>query len=143
MHLAQCNIAKPKYPLTAPEMADFVDNLAPVNKIAESSPGFIWRLEDDSGNATDIKIPMEPGVIVNMSVWQDVESLKQFMFKTHHIHFLKRKKEWFYPLDTHSYVMWWIPEGHIPSVDEAAKRLSYLREHGESEYAFSFKYSQR
>lgn len=139
MQLAQLNIARPKFAMDSIGMAGFVNNLDPVNAIAENSPGFIWRLKDDSGNATGIQIFDDPELIVNMSVWRDVQSLKQFMFKTHHIDFLKRKKEWFEPLDSASYVMWWIEEGHIPGVKEAEERLIYLREHGESEFAFSFK----
>jgi len=141
MHLAQLNIARPKFPMDSLGMADFVNNIEPINTIAENSPGFIWRLKDDTGNATSIQIFNDPELIVNMSVWQDIASLKQFMFKTHHIDFLKRKKEWFVPLDSASYVMWWIEEGHIPTVEEAEERLLHLREHGESDYAFSFKHS--
>ncbi|PRO71685.1 DUF3291 domain-containing protein [Alteromonas alba] len=141
MHLAQLNIARPKFPMDSIGMADFVNNLDPINTVAENSPGFIWRLKDDSGNATSIQIFDDPELIVNMSVWQDIASLKQFMFKTHHIDFLKRKKEWFVPLDSASYVMWGIEEGHIPTVEEAEERLLHLREHGESDYAFSFKHS--
>jgi hypothetical protein len=139
MHLAQLNIAKPKFHLEAPEIADFVNNLDPINAIAESSPGFIWRLQDESGDATNIQAFDDPEIIVNMSVWESVDSLKGFMFKTHHIDFLKRKKEWFYPLDEAAYVLWWIPQGHIPSVEEAVARLMHLRENGESAHAFSFK----
>ena len=105
MHLAQLNIARPKFPMDSFGMADFVNNIEPINTIAENSPGFIWRLKDDTGNATSIQIFNDPGLIVNMSVWQDIASLKQFMFKTHHIDFLKRKKEWFVPLDSASYVV--------------------------------------
>jgi hypothetical protein len=141
MHLAQINIARPKYPMDSIGMADFVNNLDPINTVAENSPGFIWRLKDETGNATQIHIFNDPGLIVNMSVWQDIASLKQFMFKTHHIDFLKRKKEWFEPLDSASYAMWWVEEGHFPTVAEAEEPLRHLRERGESDYAFSFKHS--
>ncbi len=139
MHLAQLNIAKVRYDLESPQMADFVNNLEPINAIAEKSTGFIWRLQDESGDATNIDVENNPDIIVNMSVWDSVESLKIFMFKTHHIDFLKRKKEWFVPLDNASYVLWWIPVGHIPTVQEAMSKLEYLRQHGESQQAFSFK----
>ena len=92
MHLAQLNIGKVRFNLESPEMADFVNNLDPINAIAEQSPGFIWRLKDESGDATNIEVENNPDIIVNMSVWESVESLKNFMFKTHHIDFLKRKK---------------------------------------------------
>ncbi|MGQ8363834.1 DUF3291 domain-containing protein [Glaciecola sp. 1036] len=118
---------------------EFVNNLDPINAIAESSEGFVWRLQDDSGDATDISVEGHPDIIVNMSVWENVESLKSFMFKTHHIDFLKRKKEWFKPIKQASYVLWWVPNGHIPTVQEAFEKLDYLRAHGESSQAFSFK----
>lgn len=141
MHLAQLNIGKVRFDLESPEMADFVDNLEPINAIAESSPGFIWRLKDDSGDATNIEVENNPDIIVNMSVWESVEALKNFMFKTHHIDFLKRKKEWFVPIKEDSYVLWWVPEGHVPTVQEAMDKLEYLRQYGETQEAFSFKSS--
>lgn len=114
MHLAQLNIGKTRFDLESPDMADFVNNLDPINAIAESSLGFIWRLQDKSGDATGIEVEDAPDVIVNMSVWENLDALKDFMFKTHHIDFLKRKKEWFVPMDEDSYVLWYVPEGHIP-----------------------------
>ena len=141
MQLAQLNIGKVRFNLESPQMAGFVDNLEPINAIAESSPGFVWRLKDDSGDATNIEVENNPDIIVNMSVWESVEALKQFMFKTHHIDFLKRKKEWFVPIKEDSYVLWWVPEGHTPTVQEAMDKLEYLRQHGETPEAFSFKSS--
>ena len=139
MHLAQLNIGKAKAPMDAPEMKEFADNLDPINAIAESSPGFIWRLKDDSGNATGIQAFDEPDILVNMSVWESDEALKHFMLKTHHVDFLKRRREWFVrPLEATT-VLWWIPEGHIPTLEEAIERLTHLRKHGESPHAFSFK----
>ena len=85
MHLAQLNIGKVRFNLESPEMADFVNNLDPINAIAEQSPGFIWRLKDESGDANNIEVENNPDIIVNMSVWESVESLKNFMFKTHHM----------------------------------------------------------
>ncbi|MBT0587335.1 DUF3291 domain-containing protein [Alteromonas oceanisediminis] len=139
MHLAQLNIGKVRFDLASPNMADFVNNLDPINSIAENSSGFVWRLQDDSGDATSIAVENNPDIIVNMSVWKDVESLKHFMYKTHHIDFLKRKKEWFIPLGEASYVLWFIPEGHIPTIEEAMAKLQCLRENGETPDAFSFK----
>lgn len=139
MHLAQLNIAKVRFDLESPEMSDFVNNLEPINAIAEKGPGFIWRLKDETGDATGIEVENNPDIIVNMSVWESVESLKNFMFKTHHIDFLKRKKEWFIPLGEASYVLWWIPEGHIPTVQQAMAKLEHLRQNGETQEAFSFK----
>lgn len=139
MHLAQLNIAKVKYSLESPEIKEFVDNLEPVNNTAESSSGFIWRLKDESGDATDIQAFLDPNIIVNMSLWDSVNALKNFMFKTHHRDFLRRKKEWFHNIPKERYVLWWVPVGHIPTVEEAVEKLEYLRKNGETPNAFSFK----
>ncbi|MPY22443.1 DUF3291 domain-containing protein [Shewanella psychropiezotolerans] len=140
MQLAQLNIARTKAAMDEPLMKEFVDNLEPINAIAESSQGFVWRLQDESGDATSIQAFDDPSIIVNMSVWESVEALKGFIFKTHHIRFLKRKSEWFDRLEQANYVIWWVPEGYRPDVEEGKERLMYLRKHGESDYAFSFKH---
>lgn len=139
MHLAQLNIAKAKYSLEAPEIKEFVDNLEPVNKLAEASSGFIWRLQDESGDATSITAFSDPDIIVNMSVWDSIEALKNFMFRTHHRDFLRRKKEWFHHIPDDSYVLWWVPKNHIPTVQEAVEKLEFLRSNGDTPYAFTFK----
>ena len=139
MHLAQLNIAKAKAPLDDPLMQEFMDNLDPINAIAESSSGFIWRLKDESGDATSIQVFDDPSLIVNMSVWESIESLKDFMFKTHHLDFLKRKNEWFEKIAEANHVLWWVPAGHEPNVIEAKERLLHLREQGESDHAFTFR----
>jgi len=139
MHLAQLNIAKAKYALEAPEIKEFVDNLEPVNNLAESSSGFVWRLKDESGDATNIQAFSDPNIIVNMSVWESTDALKNFMFRTSHREFLRRKKEWFDNIPEDSYVLWWVPIGHIPTVEEAVQKLAHLRSHGDSPNAFTFK----
>lgn len=139
MQLAQLNIALAKYPLESPEISEFVDNLDAINAIAESSEGFIWRLKDESGDATNIKAFDDPKMIVNMSVWQDVDCLKNFMFRTNHRNFMRRKAQWFEKLNTDSYVLWWIADDHIPTIEEALARLAILRKDGDSPQAFTFK----
>jgi len=139
MHLAQLNIAKAKYSLEAPEIKEFVDNLEPVNNLAESSNGFIWRLKDESGDATSIHVFSDPNIIVNMSVWDSIDALKNFMFRTHHRDFLRRKKEWFHNIPEDSYVLWWVPIGHIPTIEEAVEKLEFLRGNGDTPNAFTFK----
>ncbi|MBC3767129.1 DUF3291 domain-containing protein [Neptunicella marina] len=139
MHLAQLNLAKAKYSLDAPEIADFVNNLDIINALAESSEGFIWRLKDESGDATAIDVMNDPDMLVNMSVWKSVETLKDFMFRTHHKDFMARKKEWFHPMLEANYVLCWIAPEHTPTVEEAIERLTHLRANGESPYAFSFR----
>jgi hypothetical protein len=139
MHLAQLNIAKAKYALDAPEIKEFVDNLDPVNLLAESSSGFIWRLKDESGDSTSIQAFPDPNIIVNMSIWDSVDSLKNYMFRTHHRDFLRRKSEWFESIPEDSYVLWWVPKGHIPTIEEAVAKLEHLRSNGDTATAFSFK----
>ncbi|MEH0712632.1 DUF3291 domain-containing protein [Vibrio owensii] len=139
MKLAQLNIALSKYPLDAPEIKDFVDNLDLVNGIAEQSEGFVWRLKDESGDATSIKLFDDPNMIVNMSVWDNVDALKNFMFRTHHRDFMRRKGEWFHRLAEDTYVLWWVDDNHQPTPEEALERLKYLRENGDTPYAFTFK----
>ena len=139
MKLAQLNIALAKYPLDAPEIKEFVDNLELVNGIAESSEGFVWRLKDESGDATNIQAFDDPNMIVNTSVWDSVDSLKNFMFRTHHRDFMRRKGDWFHRLPEDTYVLWWIEEDHIPTLEEAIERLEHLREIGDTPYAFTFK----
>jgi hypothetical protein len=139
MHLAQLNIAKAKYSLDAPEIKEFVDNLEPLNNLAESSEGFVWRLKDEQGDATNIQAFSDPDIIVNMSVWDSTDALKNFMFRTHHRNFLRRKKEWFHNLAEDSYVLWWVPKGHVPTIEEAVEKLDFLRSNGDTPYAFTFK----
>lgn len=139
MHLAQLNIATAKYELDAVEIKDFMDNLDPINAIAESSEGFVWRLKDGNGDATNIQAFDNPRIIVNMSVWESVDSLKDFMFRTHHKDFFKRKSEWFTKEAEDTYVLWWIPKGTIPTLEEAVEKLYYLRKHGDTPQAFTFK----
>ena len=138
-HLAQLNIATALDSMESELMKDFVDNLERINVLGEDSPGFVWRLKDDTGNATSIPVYDDPKVIANLTVWEDPESLKNFIFKTDHANFLKRKKEWFVASREATYVLWWITAGHLPDLEEAKAKLEYLRAHGETAQAFSFK----
>ena len=134
--LAQLNIAALKAPLDSPELRDFVDNLDRINALAESSPGFVWRLKGDGNDATSLR-PLGENIIVNMSTWRDVESLKDYVYKSAHVEILKRKREWFTRMAI-PYVLWWVPAGHTPTVAEAVARLERLRKHGASAEAFHF-----
>ena len=139
MHLAQLNIARAKWPLEDPQMAEFVDNLERINGLAEKSPGYVWRLQDDSGDATSIQLFDDPQIIVNMSVWDSVDALKNFIFNTHHVDFLKRRYDWFEKMQQASHVMWWVEPGHLPTAAEAVNRLEHLRDHGDTANAFGFR----
>jgi len=136
--LAQLNIASMQQPLESPGMADFVANLERINALAEASPGFVWRLQDEAGDATAIR-PFGEEVLVNLSLWRDVEALKDYVYKSAHAEMLKRRTEWFARMGEAHMVLWWVPAGHLPSVGEAAERLQLLREQGPSAQAFSFR----
>lgn len=136
--LAQLNVARPLAPLESPVMAEFMAALDRVNALAESSPGFLWRLQTDDGNATALR-PMGEGVIVNLSVWRDAASLSEFVHKSGHVEYLKRRREWFARIAEAYVVMWWVPTGHRPSVEEGVERLLRLRAEGPSPEAFTFR----
>lgn len=137
-HLAQLNVGIATAPLDSDVMADFMNSLDRINALAESSPGFVWRLKTDDGNATSLR-PIDDRTLVNMSVWTDAQSLSAFVFRTAHVDFMRRRREWFERLPEAYLVLWWVPEGHIPTMDEAVARLAHVREHGPSPYAFNFR----
>ena len=136
--LAQLNIARPLGPLDSAVMAEFMGALDKVNTMAEAAPGFLWRLQDDSGNATALH-PMGPDVIVNMSVWRDVSSLSDFVHKSGHVDYLKRRREWFERIAEAYVVLWWVPRGHRPGLQEGVDRLMRLRNLGPTPEAFTFR----
>ena len=138
-HLAQLNIGRIRYETDDPRMADFMNNLARINALAERSPGFVWRYTDASGNATDTRpYAGDPRMAINMSVWESVEALEKFVWQTVHTRFYARKHEWFEKLDGAYFVLWHVPAGHRPSVQEAIERLEHLKAHGPSEHAFGW-----
>ena len=137
-HLAQLNIAQLKAQLDSPQLADFVANLERINALAEAAPGYVWRLQDEAGDATAIR-PFGDEVLVNMSLWRDVQSLSDYVYKSAHTEMLKRRREWFDKVEQAHQVLWWVPVGHRPSVQEAAERLAHLRAHGATAHAFSFR----
>ena len=137
-HLAQLNIAMLREPLESPSMADFVANLERINALAEASPGYLWRLQDEAGDATAIR-PFGAEVLVNLSLWRDVQSLSDYVYKSAHSEMLKRRREWFDKAEQAHMVLWWVPAGHRPGVEEAAERLAHLRAHGSSAHAFGFR----
>ena len=138
--LAQLNIAVMKAPLESPGMADFVANLDRINALAESSPGFVWRLQTEEGDATALR-PFGDNMLVNMSVWRDVEALQDYAYKSAHADIMRRRKEWFERMADAYMVLWWIPEGHRPDVAEATARLDLLRRIGPTAEAFTFRQS--
>lgn len=138
-HLAQVNIARMLAPLTDPLMAGFVAELDSINALADNSPGFIWRLQTPEGNATDIRPYDDDLILVNLSLWASLADLLTFVYKSRHRQVLQQRQQWFQRFNGPYVALWWVPSDHIPTVDEAQDRLSYLSTHGETPYAFSFK----
>ncbi len=137
-HLAQLNIGRFRYPTDDPRMADFMNNLTLVNGLADRSPGFVWRLQDDSGNATAFRPFPDPQMAVNMSVWESVAALERYVYQTVHKRFYGRRGEWFDKMAGPHFVMWWVPAGHRPTLIEAKLRLEHLTAHGPSDHAFGW-----
>ncbi len=138
-HLAQLNIGRLRYPVDDPRLAEFMDNLAPINALAEQSPGFVWRLQDDSGNATNFRPFDDDTILPNFSVWESLDDLKNYVFKSDHAAFLRKRREWFEPMDDLPVLtMWWIPAGHVPTLAEARERVDHLAANGPTATAFSF-----
>jgi|SRR3954447_4035710 heme-degrading monooxygenase HmoA len=138
MHLAQLNIGVLRHQKGEPGGAEFFDNLERVNAIADRMPGFVWRLQDDGGDATAFRLRDDPALAVNLSVWSSAEALQAFVFQTVHVGFYRKRASWFVPMTTPHFVMWWIPEGHIPTLEEAADRLDRLTRDGSSAEAFGW-----
>jgi len=138
-HLAQINIAQMKAPLTDASMQGFVDGLDPIHALADNAEGFVWRLQGDDGDATSIRAFDSDTILINLTVWTSVEALKMYVYQTEHVEYVRRRQEWFEQIHSHAFAMWWVPAGHIPTVEEAKERLEYLEAHGESDYAFTFR----
>jgi hypothetical protein len=138
-HLAQVNIARMVAPLDSPAMAGFVAKIDEFNALADRSPGFVWRFQNDTGNATYLRPYEDERIIFNLSVWQSPDALKAYVYRTGHADLIRQRQQWFEHSDQAILALWWIPAGHIPSVDEAKDRLQQLREHGPTPRAFSFR----
>lgn len=139
-HLAQVNIGRVKAPIEVPLMAGFVARLDEINALAERSPGFVWRLQTSEGNATYFRpYPEDDRILINMSVWETVEGLRHYVYKTAHAELLRQREAWFEKFAGMYMALWWVPVGHRPGVDEATKRLAHLEEHGPTQFAFTFK----
>jgi len=135
--LAQLNIGRPLYDLDDPRMAEFMDNLDRINTLAENHPGFVWRLVGENGNATEFHVFDDPQLISNLTVWDSVEALRDYVYNSDHLYFLKERKQWFEAPREPIMVLWWIPTGTRPTLKEAEQKLLQLREQGASEEAFT------
>ncbi len=139
MHLAQVNISRLLAPIDSPILADFVAQLDPINALAEQSQGFVWRLKDENNDATALRVFDDEMIIINMSVWESIEDLKNFAFKTAHVGVMKDRNKWFEKPQSASLALWWIPEGNIPTPLDAKERLANINKNGASPFAFTFK----
>lgn len=138
-HLAELNLASLKFPLDDPRMVDFTSMLEPINALAEAAPGFVWRLVDDEGQDATSMRPVGDDVIINLSVWETREAFWDYVYRSDHLDFLRRRSDWFDRPTRPMVVLWWIPVGHLPTLDEAIERLHLLRENGPSPRAFTLR----
>ncbi|MDB5555340.1 MAG: hypothetical protein JWL86_5324 [Rhizobium sp.] len=141
MQLAEFNVGHLRYPIDDPRVRRFVMALDTVNEIAERMPGFVWRLKGDSGNATEIQVYDDPKIVPNLSVWTDIGSLENFVWKTVHKTFYERREQWFEVLEKQNFVMWPVEDRHEPTLAEAKERLDHLNQYGDSDQAFGWSYA--
>ena len=138
--LAQVNIGRARGEITNPVMQGFVARLEEINALAERSPGFVWRLQTEDGNATAVRpYPGDDRIMINMSVWADLESLREYVFRSAHAGVMRQRRDWFERFEGIYVALWWIPAGHRPTVPEAVNRLAHLEAHGPTPFAFSFR----
>jgi Domain of unknown function (DUF3291) len=138
-HLAEMNIGRMRFPIDDQRMAAFVEQLAPVNALADSTPGFVWRLQSEQGDATALHPFPDNMLIVNFSVWESLEALFQYTYYSDHAKVFRDRKQWFELMSEHYFVMWWVPAGIIPTLVEGKERLEALQRDGATPYAFTFK----
>lgn len=136
--LAQINIAQARDAMDSDSMKGFIERLNEINSIADNAPGFIWRLQSEEGDATAIRAFDNPLLLINMSVWEDIESLKTFVYKTSHVELIQDREAWFGKMLQAHQALWWVPRGHIPTIEEGKQKLDYLQQHGPGKAAFTF-----
>jgi hypothetical protein len=137
--LAQLNVGRLLAPVESPAIAGFVEQLDPINRLADASPGFVWRLQTDAGNATDIRPTQDDLFLINMSVWESIEALRAFTYSTAHVQVLRQRREWFEQLASAHLVLWWVETGHRPTIEEALERVDRLQRDGPTPAAFTFR----
>ncbi len=137
-HLAEANIARMRAPLEDPLMAGFVAKLEELNRLADESPGFVWRLQTEDGDNTAIRAFDDDTILLNMSVWESLDALHSYVYRSTHNHTFARRKEWFHVMDTPTLALWWVKAGHVPTIHEAKDRLHTLQTLGPSPSAFTF-----
>ena len=138
-HLAQLNVGRLLAPVESPTIEGFRAQLEPINALADTYPGFVWRLQTEAGNATDIRPTEDDLFLINMSVWESIEALRAFTYTSGHVQVLRGRRSWFEQLAAAHLVLWWVPAGHIPTIEEALDRLDRLRRDGPTPAAFTFR----
>lgn len=136
--LAQVNIGRARGEMTDPVMAEFVAQLPAINALADQSPGFVWRLQTEDGDATAVRPYEDAGILINLSVWADLPALRAYVYRSAHAAVMRRRREWFERFERVYVALWWVPPGHRPPVAEAVARLAHLEQHGPTAFAFSF-----
>jgi len=137
--LAQANFGRLLAPIDAPQTAAFVAALDPINALADAADGFVWRLQTEAGNATSIPVDDDPLNIVNLSVWASLDALSDFVYRSAHTDVMRRRAQWFHRSPDAYLALWWVPNGHRPTVDEAAERVARMRRDGPTVHAFTFR----
>jgi hypothetical protein len=137
-HLAQINVGRARGTMDSPVMAGFAAQLEAINRLAESTPGFVWRLKDEGGDATSFRIFEDPMMMVNASVWESIDSLRDFVYRSSHSQVMRGRAEWFEKPGEAYMALWWVRAGHIPTLEELRDRLAHRRVHGDTQFAFSF-----
>ena len=138
-HLAQLNVGRLRAPVGDPLVAEFIDNLDRINAIADASPGFVWRLQTEEGNATAVRPYEDESILINLSLWESLDALADYVYRSDHAGFLRRRRQWFEKMDEVIVALWWVPAGHIPTEAEAVARLDHLRAEGPTAHAFTFR----
>jgi hypothetical protein len=138
-HIAQVNIGRIRAPLTDPIMEGFVSRLDEINALADVAPGFVWRLQTPEGNATSITVFEDERLLLNMSVWETIETLWDFTYKSLHTPIMTQRRAWFEKMDTPIIALWWVPVGHIPTPLEAKAKIEHMEHNGPTPESFTFK----
>lgn len=138
-HIAQLNVGYTVAPLDDPRMADFVNNLVRINTLGHQTPGFVWQLVNDGGDSTTFRFDNDADMLINLTVWDSIDALFDFAYKSEHLDFFRRRREWFVKMERPYLVLWWVPAGHHPTLQEAREKLDYLEAHGPTPLAFTFR----
>ena len=137
-HIAQLNIARALADLEDESMSGFVNRLDEIKALAERAPGYVWRLQGEEGDATALRVFQDPMLIVNLTVWESLEALRDFVYRSSHAELIRGREAWFDKMGDAYMALWWVPAGEIPTVEQAKSKLQHIRRHGPTPEAFTF-----